>query len=91
MGVATPLAVGPAPIVLGCTRFPSLLPVLVRVVAGRGVAIVDRSPAVAGRVVQLLDRGGLRAAADHRPAFDFQPFADEAYRRRLEQKALESL
>ena len=85
------LARGADQIVLGCTHYPFLLPVLDRVVAGRGVAIVDPSPAVARRVVQLLDRDGLRAAADHRPAFDFQTFADEAYRRRLEQKALESL
>ena len=85
------LARGADQIVLGCTHYPFLLPVLVRVVAGRGVAIVDPSPAVARRVVRLLDRDGLRAAANHRPAFDFQTFADEAYRRRLEQKALESL
>ncbi len=43
-------------IVLGCTHYPFLLPVLERVVAGRGVEIVDPSPAVARRVVQLLDR-----------------------------------
>ena len=59
--------------------------------AGRGVTIVDPSPAVARRVVQLLDRDGLRAEAEHRPDFGFLTFADEAYRRRLEQKALESL
>lgn len=85
------LAQGADQIVLGCTHYPFLLPVLERVVAGSGVTIVDPSPAVARRVVQLLDRDGLRAAAEHRPEFAFRTFADEAYRRRLEQKAFESL
>lgn len=78
-------------IVLGCTHYPFLLPVLERVVAGRGVTIVDPSPAVARRVGQLLDRYGLRASREHRPTFAFCTFADEAYRQRLERKALESL
>ncbi len=78
-------------IVLGCTHYPFLLPVLRRVVAGRGVDIIDPSPAVARRVAELLDRYGLRAAPDRRPRYDFLTFAGEAYRLRLEQKALASL
>lgn len=78
-------------IVLGCTHYPFLLPVLQRIVAGHGVTIVDPSPAVARRVVQLLDRDGLHAGADHKPQYCFLTFADEAYRQRLERKALESL
>ena len=78
-------------IVLGCTHYPFLLPVLKRVVAGHGVTIVDPSPAVARRVEQLLDENGLRASQMHRPTFEFRTFADEVYRRRLERKALESL
>lgn len=78
-------------IVLGCTHYPFLLPVLRRVIGTREVAIVDPSPAVARRVVQLLDRDGLRASPSHRPTFGFLTFADEAYRRRLEQKAQASL
>ena len=78
-------------IVLGCTHYPFLIPALERVLAGRNVAIVDPSPAVARRVVQLLDERGLRAAADHVPVFTFHTFADDAYRRRLERKAMESL
>ena len=81
------LARGADQIVLGCTHYPFLLPVLERVVAGRGVTIVDPSPAVARRVVQLLDAGGLRAAADHAPAYGFRTFAGEEYRRKLEAKA----
>ncbi len=81
------LARGADQIVLGCTHYPFLTPVLERVVAGRGVAIVDPSPAVARRVGQLLDRDGLRASADNRPVFTFHTFAGEAYRLRLERKA----
>ncbi len=74
-------------IVLGCTHYPFLRPVLERVAAGRGVTIVDPSPAVARRVVQLLDANGLRAEAGHRPTYEFLTFADESYRRRLLAKA----
>ena len=59
--------------------------------AGRGVTIVDPSPAVARRVVQLLDRYGLRAPADNLPRLEFLTFADETYRARLEAKALASM
>lgn len=81
------LARGADQIVLGCTHYPFLLPVLERLVEGRGVTVVDPSPAVARRVVQLLDRYDLRAPADHRPVCSFLTFADEAYRLRLERKA----
>lgn len=82
------LARGADQIVLGCTHYPFLLPVIERVVEGRGVTIVDPSPAVARRVAQLLDEGALRAAAGHRPIYAFRTFADEAYRLRLENKAM---
>ena len=77
--------------VLGCTHYPFLLPVLERVVAGRGVTVVDPSPAVARRVVQLLDRYGLHVDPAHRAEYTFRTFADEAYRLRLERKALGAL
>lgn len=81
------LARGADQIVLGCTHYPFLLPVLRRVTAGRDVEIVDPSPAVARRAAELLDRFGLRASADHMPVCEFLTFADESYRRRLEAKA----
>ena len=84
------LARGADQIVLGCTHYPFLLPVLERVVAGREVTIVDPSPAVARRVAQLLDERALRATPGHAPILTFRTFADEAYRRRLETKALAS-
>lgn len=85
------LSAGADQIVLGCTHYPFLLPTLKRVVAGRGVTIVDPSPAVANRVGQLLDEFGLHAAPDRFPAYEFLTFADEAYRQHLAAKALHSL
>ena len=79
------LARGADQSVLGGTHYPFLTPVMERIVDGRA-AIVDPSPAVARRVGQLLDRYGLRASADNRPALTFRTFADELYRLRLERK-----
>ena len=78
-------------IVLGCTHYPFLLPVLKRVLAGRDVTVVDPSPAVARRVAQLLDEYGLRTADKGPGRCRFLTSADEAYRLRLEKKAMESL
>lgn len=74
-------------VVLGCTHYPFLLPVIKRVAGEKQVEIIDSSPAVAKRVGDLLERFSLRAEKGHRPEYRFDTFADEAYRRRLEQKA----
>lgn len=74
-------------IVLGCTHYPFLLPVIERIAAGSGAAIVDPSPAVARRVEQLLDQYGLRAPEAHKPRFGFRTFAGGDYLLRLERKS----
>ena len=89
--VAPMLRAGADQIVLGCTHYPFLLPLIERVVAGHDVSIIAPSPAVARRVVQLLDRFDLRAEPGRRTDLSFLTFADEAYRLRLEQKAMASL
>lgn len=90
--VLTPmLDQGADQIVLGCTHYPFLMPVFERVTAGRGVTIIDPSPAVARHTGGLLDRFSLRAAPNHRAQYTFLTFADEAYRLRLEAKAAEAL
>lgn len=81
------LARGADRIVLGCTHYPFLLPVIERIAAGSGATVVDPSPAVARRVGQLLDQYGLRASAGHEPRLEFRTFADESYRLRLIRKA----
>lgn len=89
--VAEMLDRGADQIVLGCTHYPFLMPALERVLAGRGITVIDPSAAVARRVVQLLDTNGLLADAGHRPEYRFLTFADEGYRSRLEKKAMQSL
>ncbi|MBQ8582081.1 MAG: glutamate racemase [Alistipes sp.] len=77
-------------IVLGCTHYPFLLPALEEAAAGFEVTFVDPSEAVARRVRQLLDENGLRVETGHRPTYRFETFADESYRQRLEQKAVDT-
>ena len=76
-------------LVLGCTHYPFLLPVIREVVGDRDVEIIDSGEAVERRVEQLLDEYGVRAAADHRPEYRFMTFADQEYAVRLERKAFD--
>ncbi len=54
------LEAGADHLVLGCTHYPFLIPVIQKI-AGPGVTIVDPAPAVARRVKQLLHENGLAA------------------------------
>ena len=74
-------------IVLGCTHYPFLRDVIERVVSGREVLIIDSGEAVEKRVESLLDEYDLRSDGVVTPQYEFLTFADEEYRRRLEQKA----
>jgi glutamate racemase len=53
-------------LVLGCTHYPLLAPLLARI-AGPGVALVDSAEAVAGEVAQELERGSLGAGRGRAP------------------------
>jgi glutamate racemase len=53
-------------LVLGCTHYPLLSPLLARI-AGGGVALVDSAEAVADEVAAELQRGGLGAAGSGAP------------------------
>ena len=52
------LDAGADTIVLGCTHYPFLLPVIQRI-AGPGVRVIDPAPAVARQVVHILTERGL--------------------------------
>lgn len=78
-------------IVLGCTHYPFLKPLIRSVVEGRGIDIIDSGEAVARRVAWLLDRYDMAASEDNRAEYRFLSFADEEYRRRLEAKATKIL
>ncbi len=83
------VAAGVDQIVLGCTHYPFLIPLLQRIAPG--VNIIDPSPAVARRVVQLLDDNGLRADKNSVAKYQFLSFADEDYRQKLIRKAQKSV
>jgi glutamate racemase len=60
------LAQGIDTVVLGCTHYPFVIP-LIQELAGAGVRVIDPAPAVARQVGRLLDQHGLRAPAYHIP------------------------
>ncbi len=72
-------------IVLGCTHYPFLIPVIERF--AKGVTILDPSPAVARRVEQLLQKSDLLAPCDNVAEYDFRSYLDDEYRQRLIKKA----
>lgn len=74
-------------IVLGCTHYPFLTEVIMRVVGDRGVEIIDSAPAVARRVEQLLREKGLEADGADAPSFRFHTLAGEDYLARLIRKS----
>ncbi|MFR9651894.1 MAG: glutamate racemase, partial [Rikenellaceae bacterium] len=75
-------------IVLGCTHYPFLMPLIERIAPD--VNIIDPSPAVARRVKQLLTEKELLAPEGSIAEYDFITYADESYRKRLKEKARES-
>lgn len=74
-------------IVLGCTHYPFLRPLIERVVAGCGIDVIDSGEAVARRVEWLLERYDIAASGDNEAYYSFISFADESYRERLERRA----
>ncbi|MBQ4280356.1 MAG: glutamate racemase [Rikenellaceae bacterium] len=85
------LAAGADRIVLGCTHYPFLAPVMRQVIGDLDVELVDPAPAVERRVAHLLAEHGLEAEAGHRAEYAFFTAADEAYRRKLEAKSRQAL
>ena len=74
-------------LVLGCTHYPFLRPLIESIVAGHGIEVIDSGAAVARRVGSLLSRYDIAAEEDNVPTMRYLTFADEAYGKRLEQKA----
>jgi glutamate racemase len=50
-------------VVLGCTHYPFVIPLIERIV-GKNVRVIDPAPAVAKQVKRLLDANGLRSPAN---------------------------
>jgi glutamate racemase len=81
------LGMGVDKLVLGCTHYPFLRPIIERIVEGAGIEVIDSGAAVARRVEWLLDRYDIAASEDNEPVMRYLTFADEEYRKRLENKA----
>lgn len=74
-------------IVLGCTHYPFLRPIIERVIGGNNIAVIDSGEAVARRVKWLLERYDIAADGTKTPQYSFLSFADEEYREALERRA----
>jgi len=66
------LAEGADSIVLGCTHYPFVIP-LIQSIVGSGVSVIDPSPAVARQADRLLAELGYPAPAEGRSAEDASP------------------
>jgi glutamate racemase len=75
--LAPMLKAGADTIVLACTHYPFVQPLIQRI-AGPGVHIIDPAPAVVRQLARLLDEGGTRAPADARPSHRFMTSGDPA-------------
>lgn len=74
-------------IVLGCTHYPFLRPIIERIIGGNDIAVIDSGEAVARRVKWLLERYDIAADGTKTPQYSFLSFADEEYREALERRA----
>lgn len=68
--LAPMLKAGADTIVLACTHYPFVQPLIQRI-AGAGVHIIDPAPAVTRQLARLLDERGARAPASARPMHRF--------------------
>ena len=75
-------------IVLGCTHYPFLRPLIEGAIGDRDIAVIDSGEAVARRVKWLLERYDIGAEEGHDAKYRFVSFADEEYRQRLEHRAM---
>jgi glutamate racemase len=57
-------------VVLGCTHYPFVIP-LIEEIVGRNVRVIDPAPAVARQVKRLLEAGGMRNDQPARGSFRF--------------------
>lgn len=75
-------------IVLGCTHYPFLRPLIEQIIGEKDIEVIDSGEAVARRVKWLMERYDIAADGTKHPEYRFLSFADEEYRQRLEQCAM---
>ena len=71
------VAQGADTLVLACTHYPFVIPVIAEI-AGPGVQVIDPSPAIARQAARLLDERGLRATAGRQAGVTLQTSGDPA-------------
>ncbi|MBM3122788.1 MAG: glutamate racemase [Chloroflexi bacterium] len=86
-GVQPLVAQGVDTLVLACTHYPFVIP-LIEDVAGPGVRVIDPSPAIARQAVRLLAEGGQTAAPGAVGALTFVSSGDAAGLARMAQRLI---
>jgi len=89
--MADMLSEGVDQIVLGCTHYPYLIPMMNKILEGRGVNIIDPAPLVARYAQQLLGQQGLLADVDNIAKYNFTTCADDTYLEKLRSRAEASI
>ncbi|GEM_PF-63422 len=69
------LAAGADTLVMGCTHYPFVIPLIEELAGGRA-QVIDPSPAIARQVKRLLEAGGLLASADQAGEMRFYTSAE---------------
>lgn len=80
--IAPMLAKGVDTLVMGCTHFPFVIP-LIQLIAGPGVRVIDPAPAVARQAARVLEQQGLLGEADHPGTTRYYTSGDPANMERL--------
>jgi glutamate racemase len=62
-------------VVLGCTHYPFVIP-LIQEIAGENVRVIDPAPAVAGQVRRILEADGMKNRSDERGKITFYTSQD---------------
>jgi glutamate racemase len=62
-------------VVLGCTHYPFVIPLIERIV-GESVRVIDPAPSVAKQAERLLEAGGMRNASTSRGRVEYYTSGD---------------
>ena len=84
------LDAGADTIVLGCTHYPFLLPIM-RKIAGDKVCFIDPAPAVTKRLLSVIEEEGIELSGNARPHIEIKSSGSDVTARRLLNEILLSL
>ncbi len=81
------LAEGVDTLVMGCTHFPFVIP-LIQQISGEGVRVIDPAPAIARQTARVLAQHDLLKNSDHAPSHRYLTSGDPAQFSKLLEKLL---